>query len=410
MKEASRLKQAYRQFYDALILGGVERIVMVAHEIFQRPVIFTDENYHLICQVPKQAIGNDIWDTLLNNRKLPTETIWEYQSQLLNDQNDAYKPFYADWGPVRRTPRIFGEVRHGQKIIGHVAIFMMEKPLQNDDLEITQLLIDALTIETMKKQTSYQNHQLSYSASLIDLLDPHSTDLAKHSSAEKLQEKMPGDYILLVTPIGKKASKKAFVSYLVNEYAQYDYNVLSVLHEDAVVTLIGSINFERTKIKKHPLIKSIINLLSKHHLISGLSDGFFDLKEIQFRFKQAFLTAKIATAKQDTVLGLFGDYAPLQLFVEIVSQDEPNLYIHPVLHHIQNYDFENKTEYYHTLQAYIFHIFNKTSTIHSLSIHRNTLQYRLNRISEIFQLNYEDEQTAFHLYCSFMLLEANKLV
>lgn len=407
--QRDRIKYAYRKLYDALIKGGIDRIIKEANQIFQSPVLLTDENYQLLCQIPKQLIENDIWDTLLKKRKLPAETIWEYQTQFLNDQKGKYKAFYADWGPVKNAPRIFGEVRINGRIVGHVAIFLMQRQLEENDLDIAQILIDVLTIEMMKKERHGKLY-LSYSTTLLDLLDPNSLYKERHNAVERLKGKISGNYVLFVTPIGKKASEKAFASYFVIELSQIDDNVLSVLYNDTVVTLVGEINHNEVKLERHLHVKKIISFLEQYQFVSGVSDCFIDFNETSSRFRQALLTAKIAVSQKDTTLAIFTDYAPMQLFLDIEARGESQTYIHPILDKIRNYDVEHHTEYFETLRIYILNVFNKNKALSKLSIHRNTLSYRLNKIKETFLLNYDEEQTAFHLYCSFMLLEASEII
>ena len=409
-KNFDRLNMAYRLFYDALMEGGIERIVVVAYQVFNRPVLVTDANYHLICQFPKASIGNAIWDQMYENKILPAETIWEYQVKYLNDHVDMYKPFYADWGIVEDCPRIFGEITNHKQILGHIAIFLMDQPLEDDDLEIAQIFIDTLRIEITKRQSSYGNWSSSFSTYLLDLLDPSVSFSEKHIARERLQHKIAGNYILITTPNENKASQKAFASYLVIEFAQRYRNVVSVLYEDCMVTLIGGVYVNKGKFQNSSLTTEIINILEKHDLISGRCDCFSQLDEIHLRYRQALLTAKIAIAKKDTSLGTFMDYAPMQMFLEFTGKDIPKIYIHPVLDQIRKYDLENNAEYYNTLRTYIMSICNRNTTATQLSIHRNTLSYRLNYIRDLFDLSFEDEKTVLHLICSFLLIEANNMM
>ena len=84
--------------------------------------------------------------------------------------------------------------------------------------------------------------------------------------------------------------------------------------------------------------------------------------------------------------------------------------MHPALAEIQRYDNANNTDYFNTLRTYSMTMHNKDSAALQLDVHRNTLLYRLNRIKDLFNLSYEDEQTAIHLLCSFLLMDANYLI
>ncbi len=404
-----RIQKAYQRLYKAVIGGGVEQIIQAAHEIFERPVLLTDEHYRLICQVPKKPIGNDIWDRLLEEKELPANVIREYQKIFLNSQTETYQPFYGNWGPAKDSPRIFGELVIHQKIAGHVAVFLQDRPLQEGDLEITQIMIDMLTIELVKQENRYSGQFLSLTACLLDLLDPDTSFREKHHAAERLQQRVPGNYIILVTPVGNNAANTAFASYIVNEFTRPDQNVVSVLHDYSIVTLIGGISQNGDELKKHPLVQEIVNVLNSHEFKTGMSGGFTNLEKTKIYFKQALLTAVIAKAKERKIPAVFSDYAPLQIFVEISRTEEWPAFVHPTLETIREYDSKYDTEYYLTLKSYIMNIFDKKQTMIELSIHRNTLTYRLNRMKEIFHLDIDDKQTAFHLYCSFMIYEGEKI-
>lgn len=153
-------------------------------------------------------------------------------------------------------------------------------------------------------------------------------------------------------------------------------------------------------------IKSIVSDFEEHRMVSGISDPFSNLEEAYMRFRQAELTAKIAMGKGNTYLGIYRDYTPLQMYLALAAIDKPETFIHPALSTIKNYDMKNSTEYFITLRTYCYSMHNKNSAASQLSIHRNSLLYRLNRIEDIFNISYEDEKTALHLLSSFLLLDA----
>ncbi|WP_338472645.1 helix-turn-helix domain-containing protein [Niallia sp. XMNu-256] len=124
-----------------------------------------------------------------------------------------------------------------------------------------------------------------------------------------------------------------------------------------------------------------------------------------FNYKQALLTAKLASKEDGNYLGVYRNYAPMQMFLALAETDSPEAYIHPVLDQIRQYDHLHKTEYYKTLRLFCLTMQNKDSTSIQLAIHRNTLLYRLNRMRDLFNVTYEDEQTALHLLVSFLLID-----
>ncbi len=405
-KDPKRLNDIYALFYQALLKGGVKNIVQTANLIFNKPVLFTDENYRLICQSPEEPIGNYIWDTLYEKKTLSIETIWEYQHFFLNDQVNTYEPFYANWGVVKDAPRIFGEVAASDQVLGHVAIFLMDKPLAEDDLEIAQIFIDTLNIGLIKNKNEYGGQ--SFSRYLEDLLDPAVSPSLQLLAIDQLHKKFLSNYVLLVTPIGKKASQHAFASFVITELANWYQNFAFVLHENCIVTLIGGLDSTQSDVTGDPFIKKITDFFYAHELVSGCCDCFSDLHELHIRYRQALLTAQLTnSSKKKAALGTYQEYVPLQMFHSLAKIDVSEVYVHPVLKKIDRYDQENKTDYFKTLQIYSLCIHDRDLAATRLSIHRNTLHYRLNRIGDLFDLDYDDPQTAAHLLCSFLFTEVD---
>jgi hypothetical protein len=404
----TKISEAYKIFFESLYSGGIKTIMEAAYKIFDCPVVVTDENYRLLCQIPSEPIGEPVWDELFYTQTLDKNIIWQYQKQYLNEQINTYKPFYADWGLVGEAPRIFGEIYNNNKILGHIGIFLMNKPFEDDDLEISQILINALSIEIQNKRRDFGSQLYLASTYFMDLIDNSTSTQLKIQSKEKLNRIIFEKYVLLVTPLGTRASIKAFSSYAITKLIHNYRDIIPIIYDNCIVTLIGNINPSEFDPNSNHLIKKIVSFFSEQNLVSAICDVFSDLSEIPSRYQQALLTAKIAIAKKSTHLGISKEYVPYQLFVEICSNYDTKIFIHPAIYEIIEYDRTHSTEYYNTLCAYSLSMHNNEATSKQLSIHRNTLLYRLNRIKELFDLPYENEQTSLHLLCSFLLSEAEK--
>ena len=103
-------RNAYAAFFHALCADDTNAVIRAASELYECPVLLTDEHYRLLYQYPEHRLGQSIWDSLHDTGVLPLDTIWEYQQAFLSDTPSIYEPFYADWGPAAEVPRIFGEV------------------------------------------------------------------------------------------------------------------------------------------------------------------------------------------------------------------------------------------------------------------------------------------------------------
>lgn len=116
-------------------------------------------------------------------------------------------------------------------------------------------------------------------------------------------------------------------------------------------------------------------------------------------------------AKKGAAFYKFIDFAPQQLFLSFKNRN-PYLYgnsqafCNPVVYDIRSYDEKNGTEHFRTLRTYLYNSKNSKKTAEQLSIHVNTVAYRLDRLQELFDIDLNNEQMCILLLLSCMMVES----
>lgn len=398
-RKTRKVSDAYKTFFEAMKTGSIANLCYSAYKFFDHPVLITDENYKLLCQYPRKPIGVDIWDTLLEKSVLADEVVKNYQQVYLSEQKKHYKPFYADNGLVENCPRIFGEIYTDERIVGHVAVFMFNDCLREDDLNCVQIFIDALNMLMEKKYSMKRTNTLENY--FLDLLKPKTSKELKFLARTYLENHVKGNYGIMVTPVGITASDRARSTMMTNYISAGFRFVVSVIFEENVVTLFGLIRgIEYTESEKN-FFGSVVEIFGDSQMYSGMSEPFSSLDEVYDRYKQAQLTSSIA----ERPISYFREAYPKQLFEIVRSHVNPYYFIMPELIQVHEYDLKNGTVYGKTLKSYITSFKDKYKTAEELCIHRNTLHYRLGRIKELFGIDVEDNDRALELMNCFQLLE-----
>lgn len=391
-----RVYKAYQVFFEAMKKDNIHELVRVAAEFWNYGVVLTDENYYLISQYPKRKIGETVWDMLYEHRVVSSELICAYQEMYIDDQQLTYKPFYADWGLIGKFPRIFAEIYTEDRILGHLGIFMMGTEYREEDLEIAQILVDALRIK-MSRASGYMPSLSTY---LSDLLRSDTDTYLRSWAAEAVAARVSKSYVVMVTPVGESAAQKAYAEYSVNQVEKTFRNAVSTMHEGNIVTLFGEMKGPaQANEKETRFLNQAAGFFTRIHASSGVSDVFDSLLRLPYQYQQAVLTCAVSQKS----LAFYRDYAPAPLFLFVAKNTDARAFIHPALFEMSDHDKENNTHYFETLQRYCFTMHNMDATAKSLFIHRNTLSYRLGRIGELFGLSFEEEQTARYLVSSFEL-------
>ncbi len=101
----------------------------------------------------------------------------------------------------------------------------------------------------------------------------------------------------------------------------------------------------------------------------------------------------IDTVKGEPKLYHFYKFVVLQTMKLIMDHEPLETIIHPAIRKLLAYDNENHTDYLETLKVYLNNRASITSASKQLHMHRNTLQNRINRISEILNDDFSDWET-----------------
>lgn len=181
------------------------------------------------------------------------------------------------------------------------------------------------------------------------------------------------------------------------------YNTVFI-YEYTIVIILSNNNIEQAQ----KLIKEYKAFLKKRKIYGwrgALSFSFLSVCDIKVAYSQCIAAEHFGEllAAKSTIL----DYKNFMGF-HLISQSSfyinINDFILPQVKEIIEYDKENETEYAVTLYHYIKNFMNLNSVSKVLNLHRNTISYRINRITELFQIDYNDIATMNNLGLSFDIL------
>lgn len=379
--------------------SGFLPLIRCASEVFDAPVIFTDKEYRLISLYPSKKIGDYVYDTLLEEGSLSDDTIAAFHEAYLRQPGTRYEPFFENQGLVKDCPRIFAEVYDDTKILGHIAIFLKDKEFKAWQLEAASFLTSALRVKINLSKYAPSVHVNS----LRDLLDPTTSTQAKSRSIAQLEKLNARLSMLLVAPLDQSKSQQAFASIAINYLLLNFPDSIAIEYKDDLVILLtdqyGSNNLKDTAEK-------ISEYLFQYKILCGAVYPIKDLYTLHEHYIQARATAvyrywyEITNNNSHTSLYYYNHIAPYPLFLYLSQNEAYKAFIHPLLKEIETYDNNNNTDFYLTLDTYCKNLFLKNETAENLHIHRNTLNYRLSRIEELFKLDLKDFQTLLHLLIS----------
>lgn len=165
------------------------------------------------------------------------------------------------------------------------------------------------------------------------------------------------------------------------------------------------LSFSKEKSSFAKIVKKLEDLASEQHLIVGLSHGFEDLNRVSDYFRQGQMALEMPTPE---AVNSYDQVFFLALLQEFQGRSEKGFswrnYLHPGLDILLEYDKKNKSQLYRTLEAYLACEASVQKTAKELYLHRNTVSYRLHRITDLCRVDLSDSQTRFLLNVSFQII------
>lgn len=106
---------------------------------------------------------------------------------------------------------------------------------------------------------------------------------------------------------------------------------------------------------------------------------------------------------EEESVAFFGDLSLYELLLGVGDQRMLKRFCDHWLAPLREYDDQHHTDLLPTLAAYFANNGNMARTAHLLNIHRNTLVYRLGRITEIIQLDMDDSNVRLNLHLALKI-------
>lgn len=147
-------------------------------------------------------------------------------------------------------------------------------------------------------------------------------------------------------------------------------------------------NVEREEMNR--LLKSLseLNLEQKFHI--GISESAEGFRSIPSCYKQA-VSALEASIIKDTMVMPYENIGVYKLLFGVENRAILRSYVDDTLGNLVRYDSLNATDYEHTLRVYLECSGSVQVTAERLSVHRNTVNYKMKVIREILGIEMNDE-------------------
>ena len=185
---------------------------------------------------------------------------------------------------------------------------------------------------------------------------------------------------------------------IVERFAQHLDRYAFSVHTSDSLMIVANVS----KIDAAPFMQELEAVLRTCGYVAGISAVFIDVMDLHSHYEAAKIAAD--SAGEEAVIVSFEDIK-LAYALSVIQRNAIADVRHRSLERLAEYDAQHGTQLYDTLQCFIECRGSYVQTYDRLFIHRSTLQYRLERIEAITDIDFDDSHAWAHLVLSFLLDE-----
>lgn len=357
-----------------------QQLVDIAAELIGNPVVLFDMNEHVVASTQSpvdDAQFQELQRGDLSSGKMIKNLDWMRTIRRLYSRDYAEVEEFGGLHMLTRGLRVNGIA------VGHLHSTSYYRPYTPDDISIVELLVPQLSLALYQHLCLNSAHQSELDAFLHYLLSGRKLSAASVELKCHLLGWTPGKvlYVLCINLLSVNSDEHAIASSLLcgpnDRYTSYDNHAVIILSRATPID--------------DETLSQIEKYFSTLGTFCGISRAFPSLCSLAEQFEQAKAACDIGSRVfSGRFLFRYDDCLPW-VFIRKQAQTEDVLhYIIPGFLELAAEDRRSGSCLLHTLWLYLNHDRSIKAVSDTLGIHKNTVSFRLNKITGALGLDLSD--------------------
>lgn len=372
---------------------SLQKLIDDSHSIIDEPILAYDSSYKVLSYSSsfKHEVETKWKNLLVSNNSLLGQMV-SFKSGLQKSSNT--KSAYIANIPETNNRTIWVNLFNFKKYLGQIVVLEHKHKITEGRLHLCATL--AHLIEYWIRYNDEQSDQKPESTLFSNLLEN------KHLLKEEVNQQLSligwkESDMKVVVKLFLFDSSPEIHQKIVDEVENNLHDCYTIFHEFSAA-IIGNTSL----ISLEEIERELNVILKDNCCCCGVSFQFTNIMNLRLYYEQADIALKYGNPEAGSI-NYCSDYI-MKYLLNVIKTNSKTAVIHPALYILKRYDEANKSELYDTLYQYLLHERNLVKTAEILSIHRNSLLYRIKKIKELVDIDMENPYLRQYLLISFQLL------
>lgn len=371
--------------------------INTASRLLGNALILADESMNILAYSTVFEIADPLWAENIKRGRYSYEFIKKVQSSKeMRDWQKNGKETQVITLPGDVQPKLVARIVQDGHVKGGIVMIAHHRPIEKSHYHqlpiVGKMLMDAF----IKANLGATDNSIA-STILYSLLDEEKA-VDKIELTDIPTVTFPEEMFVIVARFIKPVDNRYLKRTISVELERIFPEGYSVQYKNYMAILVPSISTEQKA--------SLQRIVDSEEISIGVSWPFKEVSDFKLYFNQAVISIKQANLfnKERKVLN-YTDYSFYNLLYNYTGRIALSQYCNPAIGKLRDYDSENNTDFYETLRIYLENNKNIKETASALFIHRNSLAYRISRISEIINMDLNNPGIILSLVDSIRIIQ-----
>ena len=379
---------------------SLDEIVSFAHEYFQNPILIYDSSLKVLSYTSDEEVEEDMWNRTVTNRTVTEMDAAEAKElrKYISLAEKNSRPF-RHTAPSLARPFYSCNILVKSKRAGMVDIMEKNRSLTKADLDMMENFCYLLSFQMLQYSAMRENLGSIYYLLLSELLNGGiSTKDTLTSRLAAVNWDIAENFrVLSFVPVNSYMTDSEFKS-IFESMMNMNIGGKGIIYEGAIVFILSSHDPGVLSAEK---LRNLDAFCGQNGLRCGVSEAYTDILKTHLMYPRTRLALNYSS---DNIV-FFEDVRFTNILNYCSRYPRPEELLHPCIRELAEQDAEKQTEYLETLRVYLNCKFNQLAASKALYIHRTTMAYRLEKISELGNIDFNDSGLLLQLYFSLMLYD-----
>ncbi|MFR6273919.1 PucR family transcriptional regulator [Blautia sp.] len=364
---------------------GIQKMLDASHDFLPYPAcIYAPDGKFLAFTYQYESIDNWCWTQMSRDHFVSEDTFRKLKRTI--HLTSIFQDVVSTRHDAERKPTQFihcSLVVHGFSV-GHFVIFNYLSPFKEGLEYIMDNLVRWMN-RYIESHYEYFNNSSLYADVILPMLQRQEYNEAKINGLLEYLNWKPEDQFQFYVFAENVEEVPVLLAKVYRKLSEQLSSAVTLIMDEKLVVLE-----DKMRLQGNTSVETLLPQILDDGFVCGASNVFRGLGRCHIYCQQAEEELLYARKTQSRI-----SYAckhGLEHFQKILRRDTlAESYIDQTFLYLKEYDRRHETSYYETMKAYCISCFHMSDTAQMLSIHRNSLSYRLDRIRELIDFSGFDE-------------------